>query len=103
MLSVATMRVAPAHADQPRAGRQHEAARAIDAGREDQRQPRAGEAVDRALQRLGLVFAAVEAHAEVDGIDAEPGHRHGAGSRGGGAAIASVAVKAPVAAVAPRK
>ena len=31
------------------------AARAIDAGRQDQRQPRAGGAVDRALQRLGLV------------------------------------------------
>ena len=48
------------HADQPRAGRQHEAARAVDAGREDQRQPRARGAVDRALQRLGLVVGAVK-------------------------------------------
>ena len=54
-LSVATMRVAPGTPIEPRAGRQHEAARAIDAGREDQRQARAGGAVDRALQRFGLV------------------------------------------------
>ena len=45
------------HADEPRAGRQHQAACAVDAGREDERQPRAGGAVDRALQRLGLVVA----------------------------------------------
>ena len=69
------------HAEQARAGRKHEAAYAIDAGCEDQRQPRAGEAVDRALQRLGLVLAAVEADAEVDGIDPEPGNRHGGRGR----------------------
>ena len=60
------------HADEPCAGRQHEAAGTVDAGREDERQPRARCAVDRTLQRFGLVLAAVEAHAEMDGFNPEP-------------------------------
>jgi hypothetical protein len=66
-------------ADQPRARGQHQAARAINARRKNQRQPCAREAVDRLLQRLGLVVLAVEADAEMHRIDAEPGDRNSTG------------------------
>src|SRR5437763_1496292 len=40
--------------------------------------PRARGAVDRALERFGVVFGAVEAHAEVNGVHTQPGDRNSA-------------------------
>ena len=71
------------NADQPRAGRQHKPACAINAGAEDQRQPRARRAIDRTLQDLGLVVGTGGTDAQMEGIDAEARDRNA--SRGGAA------------------
>src|ERR1043166_516185 len=76
-LSVATMRVAPGTPISRAPVGSVKARPPMGAGREEGREPRAGGAFDRALQRLGLVEVDGRAHAEVKGVDAEPGDRHG--------------------------
>ncbi len=54
-------------------GGERQFARAIDAGRQQQRQPRQRGAIDGALQGLRLVGRQIRLHAEFGGVDAERG------------------------------